>query len=219
LFITTPSIKPSAQSRLVIEAVTMEAKQAEARWEKMMLAIEKLTGKVDAMEEERTLFRKQMEETGKAVSLLRVEAMARDMDRYGNEGAGERDSRNSQNRGERMHRGREESSGQLDRDGEQLQQHIPRMPFPKFGGTDPAIWIIQCEDYFNLYRVPDFLKSTVASLNFEGTAARWLQVVRLKQGLGDWRNLSRLVLDKFGAEEYPRAMRKLLNMRQKGGVE
>ena len=154
------------------------------------------------MEEERTLLCKQMEENGKAVSLLRLEAMARYMDRYGNEEAGERDSRNSQNRGERMYRGREESSGQLDRDGEQLQQHIPRMPFPKFGGTDPAIWIIQCEDYFNLYRVPDFLKSTVASLNFEGTAARWLQFVRLKQGLGDWRNLSRLVLDEFGVEEY-----------------
>jgi hypothetical protein len=28
-----------------------------------------------------------------------------------------------------MHRGREESSEQLNRDGEQLQQHIPRMPF------------------------------------------------------------------------------------------
>jgi hypothetical protein len=54
----------------------------------------------------------------------------------------EKDNRNSQNREERMHRGREESSGRLDRDGEQLQQHIPRMPFPKFGGTDPAIWII-----------------------------------------------------------------------------
>jgi hypothetical protein len=74
----------------VIEAVIMEAKQAEARWKEMMLAIEKLSGKVDNMEEERTLFRKQKEETGKAVSLLRLEAMARDMDRYGNEEVGER---------------------------------------------------------------------------------------------------------------------------------
>jgi hypothetical protein len=47
------------------------------------------------MEEEMTLFRKQMEEAGKAASLLRLEAMARDMDRYGNEEAGERESRNS----------------------------------------------------------------------------------------------------------------------------
>jgi hypothetical protein len=91
------------------------------------------------------------------------------------------------------------------------------MPFPKFGGTDPTIWIIQCEDYFILYRVPNFMKSIVASLNFEGTVARWLKVVRLKQGLGDWRNLSKLVLDKFGAKEYPRAMSKLMSIRQKGG--
>jgi hypothetical protein len=62
----------------------------------MMLAIEKLIGKVDAMEEERTLLRKQMEEIGKVVSLLRMEGMTRDMDRYGNnsEEAGGRDRRN-----------------------------------------------------------------------------------------------------------------------------
>jgi hypothetical protein len=196
----------------------MEAKQSEACWEKMMLAIEKLMGKVDAMEE-RTLLRKQVEETGKAVSLLRLEAMARDMDRSMDnyedvEGGGNK--RIPQNRGCRTQGGRGESSRRQERDGEQLQQHISKMPFPKFGGTDPTIWIIQCEDYFNLYRVPDFMKSTVASLNFEGTVARWLQVVRLKQGLGDWRNLSRLVLNKFGAEEYPRAMRKLMSIRQKG---
>jgi hypothetical protein len=55
----------------------------------MMLAIEKLTGKVEAMEEERTLLHKQMVETGKIVSLLRLEVMARDMDHYEDvEGAG-----------------------------------------------------------------------------------------------------------------------------------
>jgi hypothetical protein len=59
----------------------------------------------------------------------------------------------------------------------------------------------------------------VASLNFEGTATRWLQVVSLKQGLGDWRNLSRLVLEKFCVEEYLKAMRRLMSIRQKGGVE
>ena len=87
----------------------MEAKQSEACWEKMMLAIEKLMGKVDAMEE-RTLLRKQVEETGKAVSLLRLEAMARDMDHHEDvEGGGNR--RIPQNREGRIQGGREESSG------------------------------------------------------------------------------------------------------------
>jgi hypothetical protein len=60
----------------------MEAKKSEACREKMMLAIERLTGKVDAMEEERILLHKQVEETGKTVSLLRLETMARDMDHH-----------------------------------------------------------------------------------------------------------------------------------------
>jgi hypothetical protein len=46
-------------------------------------------------------------------------------------------------------------------DREQLQQHIPKRSFPKFCGVDLAIWIIKCEDYFNLYRVPDFMKTIV----------------------------------------------------------
>jgi hypothetical protein len=88
-FITTPSVKPSVQPRLVIEAFTMKAKQNEVRWEKKMLAIEKLIGKVEAMKEERTLLHKQMEKIGKTVSLLRLEVMARDMDHYEDvEGAG-----------------------------------------------------------------------------------------------------------------------------------
>lgn len=45
-----PPVKPSAQSRLVLEAVAMEAKQQEVHWEKMMLAVERLTGKMEKLE-------------------------------------------------------------------------------------------------------------------------------------------------------------------------
>jgi hypothetical protein len=46
---TAPSVKPSLQSRLVLEAMATEAKQGEARWEKMMAMLERLIGKVEAM--------------------------------------------------------------------------------------------------------------------------------------------------------------------------
>jgi hypothetical protein len=58
LVIMTPSTKLSAQSHLVIEAFLMEAKQSEEHWDKIMTTIEKLMGKVEAMEEERTMLRK-----------------------------------------------------------------------------------------------------------------------------------------------------------------
>jgi hypothetical protein len=65
------------------------------------------------------LLRKQVEETGKAVSLLWLEAMARDMDRSldNSEDVGGGNRRIPQNRGGRTQGGREESSGRQERDG------------------------------------------------------------------------------------------------------
>jgi hypothetical protein len=63
------------------------------------------------------------------------------------------------------------------------------------------------------------MKVTAVSMNMEGNVARWLQVYRLKNGLGDWASLSLAILAKFGTDEYPRVMRRLMSLRQKGGVE
>ena len=43
---TAPLVKPSAQSRLVLEAMAVEAKQGEVRWEKMMNTLETLMAKL-----------------------------------------------------------------------------------------------------------------------------------------------------------------------------
>jgi hypothetical protein len=87
-------VKPSAQSRLVLEAVAMEAKQQEVRWEKMMLAVERLIGKMEKLEyahqqlsgqvglatemarqagDERAMIKHQWEETGRSLACLRLE--------------------------------------------------------------------------------------------------------------------------------------------------
>lgn len=48
---TAPQVKPSAQPRLVLGAVEMEVKRSEDRWEKMMVVVERLIGKVERIEE------------------------------------------------------------------------------------------------------------------------------------------------------------------------
>lgn len=78
----------------------------------------------------------------------------------------------------------------------------------------PSIWVVKCEDYFGLYHVPEAMKVVAASMNMEGTTARWLQVYRLKGGLGDWRGLAKAVMEKFGADVYPKALRKMMNIKQ-----
>jgi hypothetical protein len=61
--------------------------------------------------------------------------------------------------------------------------------------------------------------ASTASVHMEGNAAKWLQVYKLKYGLGDWGQFTRAVKDKFGSEEYPQAMRSSVNLRQQSGVE
>jgi hypothetical protein len=78
---------------------------------------------------------------------------------------------------------------------------------------------MRCEDYIGLYHVLDAMKVVATSMNMEGTASRWLQVHRLKGGLGSWRSLAKAVVEKFGAEAYPKAMRRSMNIRQTVGLE
>lgn len=67
--------------------------------------------------------------------------------------------------------------------------------------------------------VPGAIKVATTSMNMAGNATQWLQILKLKGDLGDWRNFSIIVLQKFCVDEYPRAMRKILHLQQKGGVE
>lgn len=53
----------------------------------------------------------------------------------------------------------------------------PKMDFPKFDGVNPRLWKEQCEIYFKIYGVFEFMKPRFATLNFVGSEAIWLQSV------------------------------------------
>ena len=87
---TVPTIKPSVQSRLVLVAMALEAKQSEIRWEKMMAALDQLTGKLEVMEGvhhqllgQSVLIHSRLaaEVAGQEMAGLRLEVVARDMGR------------------------------------------------------------------------------------------------------------------------------------------
>jgi hypothetical protein len=47
--------------------------------------------------------------------------------------------------------------------------------------------------------------TTTASLHMDDNATKWLQVYKLKVGLGDWNIFVRAVEEKFGAYDYRKA--------------
>jgi hypothetical protein len=122
------------------------------------------TDLVKQVADERTTLSMRVEENGKAFARMRLEAMAREMEDVG---MGPESSDIGGRRG---------ALPNQDQGGRELQQHVPKMLFPKFGGKEPAIWLNRCEDYFNMYQVPGAMKVATASMNMEGNAARWLQI-------------------------------------------
>jgi hypothetical protein len=53
----------------------------------------------------------------------------------------------------------------------QFNHAIPPVDFPEFDGSCPKLWIRNCESYFDVYSVPDNIKSKLASMRLVGNAA------------------------------------------------
>jgi hypothetical protein len=170
-------------------------------------------------DEERTILARQMEETGKVVAQLRLEMMAMDL-----EGDGAGSSREDADQGDPNQRRGEPQQERVREEEDQVMggrghPSLPKYLFPRFQGKEPGIWLAKCQDYFTIYKVPEALWAISASMHMEGNATRWLQVYKMRQGLGNWMQFGRAVRAKFGVEEYPKAMRHLLTLYQKNGVE
>lgn len=89
----------------------------------------------------------------------------------------------------------------------------------KFEGSDPTIWKDKCVDYFRIFKIPECMWVTSASLHMEGIAAKWLQVYKRQHGLKDWDTFTNAVNVKFRANDYRNAVSDLLELKQEGTVE
>jgi hypothetical protein len=56
-----------------------------------------------------------------------------------------------------------------------LNHALPTVEFPDFDGSSPKLWIKKRNNYFDMYTVPDFLKSRTAYMHFSGNADFWAQ--------------------------------------------
>lgn len=95
---------------------------------------------------------------------------------------------------------------------------LPRVDFPKFYGEHPRIWREKCEKYFGMFKVPVHLWVPMATLNFDGNAALWLQAHEAQYVIENWHELCVAVEQKFGRDLYQNYMKDLLSIRQTSDV-
>jgi hypothetical protein len=103
----------------------------------------------------------------------------------------------------------------------QNHEHYVKMPkhdFPKFGGTNPRLWLDLCDTYFQMYQVPQYQWVCTAVLYLEGHAALWWHAFKRRCATVDWGAFASAVTIEFGTEEFDTQMAKLLQMRQIGTI-
>ena len=106
------------------------------------------------------------------------------------------------------------------RDSSALPRHaIPKMAFPQFTGENPRIWKDKCLDYFHIFNIPESMWVTSASMNMDANTAKWLQVYKLKHGLGTWSEFMAAVEDQFGSYTYRDSISDLIALEQEGSLD
>jgi hypothetical protein len=99
------------------------------------------------------------------------------------------------------------------------KHEMPKVLCPKFTRENPTIWKDKCVDYFLLVGLEPKHWVRMAAVHFDGPAAQWLQVYRRKNINPTWLQFVTAVGDKFGKDDYRKALTDLLELKQTGSVE
>ena len=74
---------------------------------------------------------------------------------------------------------------------------ISHADFPRFDGSNPKIWVKKCESYFDVYVVPTEYWVKLATMNFGGSAAFWMQSIEADLRKCSWEDLCKDVVGRF----------------------
>jgi hypothetical protein len=77
---------------------------------------------------------------------------------------------------------------------------LPKMNFLKFESENPSLWQSRCENYFDMYAIDPSVWVKVATMHFDGLAARWLQSVQRRVSSTNWNELCSWIHERFGRD-------------------
>jgi hypothetical protein len=93
------------------------------------------------------------------------------------------------------------------------------MNFPRFDGENPKLWQSHYENYFEMYVVESCVWVRVATMHFDGVAARWLQPVNHHIKTVSWSKLCSWIHERFGHDQHESLIQQLFHIKQSGSVQ
>jgi hypothetical protein len=94
----------------------------------------------------------------------------------------------------------------------------PQPDFPKFDGSNPKLWIKRCDTYFDLYDVPPANWVKLATINFTGTAAFWMQTIELNLRKCPWDEFCHHVVERFDKDQFNHFIGQFFHVKQTASV-
>ena len=94
-----------------------------------------------------------------------------------------------------------------------------KVEMPIFNGDDPDSWLFRAERYFQIHKLTDFEKMTVATISFEGPALNWYRSQEERDKFADWANLKERVLIRFRSTREGSLYGRFLRIQQTTTVE
>lgn len=85
---------------------------------------------------------------------------------------------------------------------------------PRFDGTNPRLRQTRCEDSFQIWGTYSMYWISLASAQFEGATARWLESVQRRYPRASWSEFCALLLTRFGRNQYQGLLRTLFPISQ-----
>ncbi|XP_020082221.1 uncharacterized protein LOC109705849 [Ananas comosus] len=101
------------------------------------------------------------------------------------------------------------------------QQHmpLPKLEFPYFSGDEPGAWIENCEQYFEVYQIPQHQWVGIAGMHLKGRARSWKQSYFVNRPRVTWGEFIEALNRRFAQVGERYLVREFSNLKQTGTVE
>jgi hypothetical protein len=76
----------------------------------------------------------------------------------------------------------------------------------------------KCEVYFDVFSVPESLRTRYATLNFTDRATLWLETIEVSGRIEDWGVLCQLVFKRWDKDQHQVFMHQILSLKQSSSV-
>lgn len=99
-----------------------------------------------------------------------------------------------------------------------ILQWLPKLDFPKFDGSNPRLWVKQCETFFDVYAIAPRLWVRYASMNLIGSAALWFQTLQGNSTEITWDAFVLSATNRFDRDEHNHLLRQFFHHQQLSDV-